>query len=79
MLDLADSRPRWFDLRADRELEIDADGVLRSCVFPRLWIDTKAVLANDLTRALATLEQGLSTSEHAEFVQRLKAAGEASG
>ena len=63
----------WFDLRADRELSIDADRVLRVRSFPGLWIDSDALWADDLTKLLATSEQGLATTEHAEFVKKLAA------
>src|SRR5262245_7296288 len=67
---LREGRLRWFDLRAGRELEVPADGVLRLRAAPGLWVDTEALFANDHARALATLERGLATSEHAEFVRR---------
>jgi hypothetical protein len=64
---------RWFDLRADQELQPDADGVFRLRTFPGLWIHGEALLAKD-RRLMATLEQGLATPEHAAFVNRLAAA-----
>jgi Uma2 family endonuclease len=64
---------RWFDLRAKKELFADADGVIRIRCFPGLWIDVEGVLARDSARMLATLNQGLATPEHAEFVARLAA------
>jgi Uma2 family endonuclease len=47
-------------------------GILTSAVFPGLWLDTRAMLANNRTRYLATLQKGLDSPEHAEFVTRLK-------
>ncbi|MBI1902460.1 MAG: Uma2 family endonuclease [Planctomycetia bacterium] len=61
----------WFDLKRNRQLPRDAKGVVQSQVFPGLWLDTKALLGDDLKRALRTLNRGLATKEHAEFVQRL--------
>lgn len=61
-----------FDLQAEREIGPDADGVFRSRVFPGLWIDAAAALAADVRRMTAVLQQGLATSEHAEFVKRMK-------
>jgi len=66
-------RLRWFDLRANSELSPDPDGVIRIRCFPGLWIHVEAVLAQDVRQMLATLEQGLATPEHAEFVRRLAA------
>jgi len=65
---------RWFDLPADQELHADPDGVCRVKVFPGLWVHTGALLAKDCGRLMTTLQQGLATSEHAEFVARLAAA-----
>jgi len=64
---------RWFDLRAGQELSPDADGVIRIRCFPGLWIHVEAVLARDARRMLATLERGLASPEHAEFVRGLAA------
>ncbi len=63
----------WFVLREGRydRLAPDADGCYRSEVFPGLWLDSKALLRNDLARVLAVLQQGLASSEHAAFVADL--------
>ncbi|HEY6344841.1 MAG TPA: Uma2 family endonuclease [Bryobacteraceae bacterium] len=58
--------------RVYQALEPDADGVLRSIVFPGLWLDQEAFWRNDGTRMLATLEAGLATAEHQEFAARLR-------
>jgi len=73
VLCLREKQLRWFDLRKDRELTADADGVLRVRCFPGLWIHVEALLARDARQMLATLEQGLATPEHAEFVRQLAA------
>jgi Uma2 family endonuclease len=73
VLCLREQRLRWFDLRKDRELEPDDDGICRLAVFPGLWIDGQAVVARDHARMLAILEQGLSTPDHEQFVRRLAA------
>ncbi len=64
---------RWHCLR-DGSFHVappDADGVLRSAIFPGLWLDPAALLASDMARVLAVLTQGLNSPEHAEFVTRL--------
>jgi len=50
---------------------LNADPVFRSRVLPGLWIDTAAMAAWDWPRALATLQAGLQSPEHAAFVQEL--------
>jgi Uma2 family endonuclease len=69
---LREGQLRWFDLRADRELPLDADGVCRVRSFPGLWIHAEALLAKDYRRLMATLEQGLASPEHEAFIRRLE-------
>ncbi len=64
---------RWFDLSNGRELAIGPDGVLRMQNYPGLWIDTRALFSNESARLMQTLQQGLSTAEHADFGARLAA------
>jgi Uma2 family endonuclease len=64
---------RWFDLRHDLQLQPSADGVVRSNQFTGLWLNVPAVGALDFGAAVKTLEAGLASPEHAEFVARLKA------
>jgi hypothetical protein len=66
---------RWFDMKANRLYVPDAAGILRSTLFPGLWIDTSALFAGDAARLLATLEKGLASPEHAAFARKLAAAG----
>src|SRR5580658_2215134 len=47
-----------------------ADGVLRSQVFPGLWLDLEAFWANDGTKMLAALNAGLASEDHRKFVER---------
>ncbi len=63
----------WFSLENGEyvPLEADADGVIKSQVFPGLWLATPALLAGDMTKVVAVLQQGLNSTEHAAFVQRL--------
>jgi Uma2 family endonuclease len=51
-----------------------ADGILRSTIFPGLWIDPAELVRGDLTAAFAALQQGLNSPEHAAFVERLEQA-----
>jgi len=60
----------WWELREGEYHEIAADsrGVLKSQVFPGLWLDSEALLKGDMKAVLATLRQGLASSEHAAFL-----------
>ena len=65
----------WFVLRDDRyeRLAPGADGILRSAVFPGLWLDPAALTGGDSARVLAVLQQGIGSAEHAGFVDQLGA------
>jgi Uma2 family endonuclease len=71
-----DQQLDWLVLTEGRyePLAPDADGLLKSTVFPGLWLDPAALLHYDLARVLAVLQQGLATPDHAEFVKRLEQA-----
>ena len=47
------------------------DGILRSNVFPGLWLDPEALPAGDAARLLERLQRGLESNEHARFVETL--------
>ncbi len=66
----------WFVLRGGsfEPLAPGADGLLRSEVFPGLWLDRDALLRGDLATVLAVVQRGLASPEHAEFVARLQRA-----
>lgn len=65
----------WFVQRSGQfeSLPPDAAGILRSEVFPGLWLDPAALLCSDMPCVLAVLRQGLASPEHAAFVERLQA------
>ncbi len=67
-----EQRVDWFVLREGKyePLEADEAGVLRSTVFPGLWLDPQALLAGDLAKVLQVLQEGLAAPEHAQFVNR---------
>jgi Uma2 family endonuclease len=71
----------WFVNRGTgfEAMEPGVDQLYRSEVFPGLWLDPAALLRLDSKAVRSALEQGLVTTEHQEFVQRLAAAGEANG
>ena len=63
----------WFRLRRGKyqALPLTADGLLRSEVFPGLWLDPAVLTRFDLAAVLAVLQRGLASPEHAAFVARL--------
>lgn len=68
-----DAQLYWFDLAAGAEVCLPADeaGVVRSRVFPGLWLAVPALLRGDLAGVLQCLQQGLATSAHREFIAHL--------
>jgi Uma2 family endonuclease len=70
---VVDRQVDWYVNRGGRfELvHPPADGILRSEVFPGLWLDAAALVRHDGKAVQAALRQGLDSPEHAEFVARL--------
>ena len=72
----------WFVLREGRyeKLSPADDGVLRSTIFPGLWLDPGALLNDDCDTLLDVLQRGLGSPEHAAFKAQLqRAKGELAG
>jgi Uma2 family endonuclease len=63
----------WFVLSGQtyQPLAPESDGVLKSRVFPGLWLDPQALLTGDLARVLAVLQLGVASPEHTAFVNQL--------
>jgi Uma2 family endonuclease len=70
---LRQQRVYWFVNRNGTFVDLapGSDGILRSEVFPGLWLDPAALLRHDKARVLEVLRQGLATPEHAAFAARL--------
>ncbi len=68
-----DQRIDWWELREGVYVELPADeaSVIRSRVFPGLWLAAAALLTGDMMQVMATLQQGLQSGEHAAFVKKL--------
>ncbi|MGP0067582.1 MAG: Uma2 family endonuclease [Isosphaeraceae bacterium] len=68
-----DGKVDWYVNRGGRfeSVSAPADGVLRSEVFPGLWLDTAALMQGDVYGVLDIVQRGLNTPEHAEFLARL--------
>jgi Uma2 family endonuclease len=63
----------WFALREGEYVPLasETDGVLRSDVFPGLWLNVPAMLDGKLDAVITTLHQGIATQAHQDFVARL--------
>jgi Uma2 family endonuclease len=66
----------WWILEEDeyRPLSLTSEGILRSRVFPGLWLDVEALLDDDGAKLMATLQEGLRSAEHEAFVKKLREA-----
>jgi Uma2 family endonuclease len=64
----------WFVLRDGRyeSLDTDESGILRSEVFPGLWLDAAAIIRSDLATVLKVVVEGLASNEHEAFVVSLQ-------
>ena len=68
-----EERLDWFQLIDDsyQPLTPDEADLIRSRVFPGLWLHVSALLNADLAKVLAQLQIGLNSAEHADFLLRL--------
>lgn len=68
-----DQRIDWFSLQNGDygSLPLGEDGIIRSQVFPGLWLEVRALLENDMPQVLAVLQAGLNSDEHERFVRQL--------
>jgi Uma2 family endonuclease len=62
----------WFNLQSRRKIPATADSTYRSRVFPGLWLNGPSLVTRDTARLIATVQAGIATREHSEFVRRLK-------
>jgi Uma2 family endonuclease len=63
---------RWFVLHGDvfRTMQHRV-GVVKSKIFPGLWLDSAAMLHGDMVKVLKILHKGLGSEGHRRFVARL--------
>jgi hypothetical protein len=59
----------WFTLEREQyvKLPLDKDGIIRSRVFPGLWLDVEALVSQRRKRVYAVLKQGKASPEFAAF------------
>ncbi|BAU14045.1 hypothetical protein LEP3755_45890 [Leptolyngbya sp. NIES-3755] len=64
---------RWFQLQDSEYVPLEPEaGVIKSRVFPGLWLDVGSLQAGNIAIVLSMLQTGLSSPEHQEFVNRLR-------
>jgi Uma2 family endonuclease len=63
----------WFYLEQGEYLELvpDDDGIIRSQVFPGLWLAVSELLTGNMQQVLTILQAGLQSAEHGAFVEKL--------
>lgn len=68
-----DRQVDWFVNRGGRFelMPPAADGILRSTLFPGLWLDPAALARGDQATVRAILQQGVNSPGHADFVAQL--------
>jgi len=64
----------WFCLHEGnyQPIAVDPSGIVKSTIFPGLWLDRAALLRGDMARVLEVLWQGINSPEHATFVASLQ-------
>jgi Uma2 family endonuclease len=68
------NRLDWFQLEAEQfvAVEPDAEGIIRSRVFPGVWLAVPALLAGNMLEVLTVLHRGIADPSHQAFVERLQ-------
>ncbi|GAA6617943.1 Uma2 family endonuclease [Scytonema sp. NUACC26] len=68
-----ENRVDWFILSEGKYVSAipDERGIIRSEVFPGLWLSVNALRQGNRKEIVAVLQSGLQTTEHQAFVERL--------
>ncbi|MFP4124977.1 MAG: Uma2 family endonuclease [Coleofasciculus sp.] len=68
-----EQRLDWFYLQQGEyvSLPVDEGNVIRSRVFPGLWLAADDLLAGNMPGVLSVLQKGLASEEHEIFVEKL--------
>jgi Uma2 family endonuclease len=68
-----EQRIEWWELREGKYASLAVENsVIKSRVFPGLWLDAAALIAGNSAAVLSELQRGLASPEHASFSQTLK-------
>ena len=70
---IQDSAIYWYRLQEGQYIpaQADSEGIVRSTVFPGLDFHAKALLQGEMSQVLATMQAGIESTAHAEFVKTL--------
>ena len=68
-----DNEIDWFRLKDEKYIKLQADenGIIKSEIYPGLWLDVTALLKGDLVKVLDVLKQGIDTPAHTNFCQKI--------
>lgn len=68
-----DEKLSWFSLEQGEYLELapNEEGILKSLVFPGLWLAVNELLTGNMQVVLNVLQTGLRSVEHADFIEKL--------
>ena len=74
VVDVKKKQVCWFARRDDgfQQLKEGTDGILRSEVFPGLWLDPHAMIEKDWARVKSVLNAGVERDEHQGFCEELQ-------
>ncbi|MBE9225772.1 Uma2 family endonuclease [Phormidium sp. LEGE 05292] len=63
----------WFQLQNGNYilLQPDENGVVKSLIFPGLWLAVNELLSGNMATVLTVLQEGLNSPEYAEFIKNL--------
>ncbi|MGV2827232.1 Uma2 family endonuclease [Myxosarcina sp. GI1(2024)] len=63
----------WFFLQEEKYIKFlpDSEGIVKSQVFPGLWLTINSLLDNNLAEVLQVVQQGLASVEHEQFIAEL--------
>ncbi|MBD2083108.1 Uma2 family endonuclease [Leptolyngbya sp. FACHB-17] len=67
-----EKRVDWFQLvEGEYRLMLpDETGIIRSSIFPGLWLSVEALLGGDMITVLETVQAGVRSPEHQAFINR---------
>lgn len=68
-----DEKIDWFRLDRNEYADIEADeaGILKSQVFPGLWLDREAMILGNMPRVIEVLQAGMAAPAHKTFLSKL--------